>query len=613
MDKIKSKFEIKPTIEQKPFENPAIQAFFGKWCEINDSIEPQVISRDDWERKYKKIILEKRSDGKQNLYIPEDLRLWEIVGVMEAVDHDTFAAKPERQNEAKKKLMELGKMFQDAGVYIAQRLDSITKGREVAGALAEEFYGYGQSLMMREKSEEPQGIDNIASLPLTEQEITTIDRFLAGDNLYESRRERVENKIKAGPDKKDELYETERQKTLTQFFRVAAKAFELKRKSESGKLRENKVHLKPWQNDAPLHSAFIAKVEKAMTQKVETPKRELGGLIFRKGMELLQKNMPFDKLPDFIKNYFLHWKGGEKTLREALWIDRLKIELEAVRQSGDMAEISAKERKIADKIQTAVSYFSYKSGANNPSEMVANQYINCVGASTLGGALMREAGLNYLLGDLPGHSILFLITNDGHVEWRDMLNCGFNKDLTDEIILGSKKNGLPLTVADIVAFSKKPTPQGLMFDLNRNKITWGKGGQGRHVTVFEPEYGQQIQILNNMGNTLYNLGRYNEAVEAFRLSIAVNPKYAYPYCGLAVTLNSLGRYKEAVEAFRLSVAINPKYAHPYYGLGNALDSLGRYNEAVEAYQKFIDLADKREDDKWIKRAENKIAKLKENK
>ena len=202
-------------------------------------------------------------------------------------------------------------------------------------------------------------------------------------------------------------------------------------------------------------------------------------------------------------------------------------------------------RCYSHKIQKAVSGFPYKPDANNPAEMVANQYINCVGASTLGGALMKEAGLCYLVGFVPEHSILFLITEDGHVEWRDMLNVAFNENLTDGMIVGKTQDGLPLTVADITAFSHNPKPEGLMFDIEsskyQEKLRWVKEGQRQFVAIFEPEYGQQAQVLCNTGN--------------------------------------------------------------------ALVTLGRHKEAIEAYQKFISLANKREDAYWIKRAETIIATL----
>src|ERR1035437_1781754 len=106
-----SRFEIKPIIEQKPFENKAVQSFFTKWCEINDSIEPEIISRAEWEKIEKKEILEREIHGKRKLFIPSDLQLWEMIGVMEVMDSDTFIKKPERQTEAKKEMLELGKNF----------------------------------------------------------------------------------------------------------------------------------------------------------------------------------------------------------------------------------------------------------------------------------------------------------------------------------------------------------------------------------------------------------------------------------------------------------------------------------------------------------------------
>lgn len=543
------KFEIQPTVEQKPFENPAVQSFFTEWCKINDSIQPQVVPREQWDTRGMQGILEKRPDGNQTLFIPDDLRLWEMISVMEVIDKDTFATKPERAPLAKEKMLALGRTFENAGVYIARRLDGIADGREIAEALALEFYQYGQSITQG-KTQEISQVDEIASRELTSEETETIDQFLAGDTLYESRKQRVEKLTAEDQAKKDELYERERQKTLAQFFRAADKAFVLESKSADGTLQESPTKLKPWQNDASIHSAFLKRIDKALTKQIEAPKREFEMAIFRRGLEKLTSEMKERSwkhgINSFLEKLGLDLRLEQRRLIEALNISQLRIDLEAIRQNGDPASIASKEREIADKIQKTVSSFPYKSKANNPSEMVASQYINCVGASTLGGALMKEAGLNYLVGNVPDHSILFLVTSDGKVEWRDMLNVSFNEHLTDEMIRGQKRNGESLTVNDVVAFSQKPTPEGLMFDIDspkyREKLPWVKENQHQYVTVFEPEYGQQIQILNNAGN--------------------------------------------------------------------ALAVLGRQEEAVEAYQKFIDRADKKDDDYWIKRAEQIIVELK---
>jgi len=268
------KFEIQPTVEQKPFEHPAVQSFFTKWCEINDSIQPQVVPREQWDTRGMQGILEKRPDGKQTLFIPDDLRLWEMIGVMEVIDKDTFATKPERAPIAKEKMLALGRTFENAGVYIVRRLDGIEDGREIAEALALEFYQYGQSLTQG-KAQEISQVDEIPSRELTSEETETIDQFLAGDILYESRKQRVEKLTAEDQAKKDELYERERQKSLAQFFRVADKAFALESKSADGTHQESPTKLKPWQGDAPIHSAFLRRIDRALTKQIEAPKREL--------------------------------------------------------------------------------------------------------------------------------------------------------------------------------------------------------------------------------------------------------------------------------------------------------------------------------------------------
>ncbi len=583
-------FGTQKIIEQMPFKDPAVQRFFKKWCEINSSIEPEMIDREAWEAISQEDKLSgEKADGKKTLYIPEDLQLWEIIGIIEPIDQDTFGInKPERTRETREKILSLGKTFRNAGIYIAERLNSIDKGREIAEALALEFFNYGQSLIGRNKSEKLLSLTDISSQRLTPEEIEAVEHFWAEEALYKSRIE------KSG--------EAKKLKTLSQFFRVAEMAFRLRRKTEERSLKKAGAKTPAWRNDSPIHSAFIARVEEAMARKIEEPKRELGSVMFRRGMELVQKNMPFDKLPGDVKRQYLQWENGEGTLREALQIDRLKEELAEVRNSGDITRIVAKEQQIANKIQMVISKFPKKLGGNNPREMLVNQYINCVGASILSGVFMQEVGLKYLVATIPKHSMLFLITSDGKVAWGDIMRPWFNKELSNETISGNKEDKSSITTTDIVAFSQEPKPEGLMFD-------WLKEGEKRSVKIFGPDDGQKIQVLYNTGKALSRLGWDNEAILAYQEIIKIDPQNGDAHAGLGDALFNLDRKEEAVVAYRRTIAIDPKSILSYVRLGNLLSKLDREKEAIETYKEFLVLANKKDHQDLIRDIRKEVSML----
>jgi len=269
--------------------------------------------------------------------------------------------------------------------------------------------------------------------------------------------------------------------------------------------------------------------------------------------------------------------------------------------------------------------------------------LNCVGASTLGGALLAEVGIKYMVGSLPEHSILVLITSDDKAEWLDMQAPEHNEEITDTMIKGKSKSGKPLTAPDIVAYAKNPSAEGLRFDITTNKIGWIKKGQPPFFSVLPPEIGQRAQILNSLGVAFNDGKNYEQAAEAFSLSIAIAPKFSYPYNGLGNALLDLGRWEEAIKAYRQAIAvdseyvephnglgiafmllgryqealgaysraivINPEYSYSYYGLGGVFLRLGRKKDAVEFFQKYISLADKEKDEKFIQIAKEKIKKL----
>ncbi|RPJ64758.1 MAG: tetratricopeptide repeat protein [Alphaproteobacteria bacterium] len=55
--------------------------------------------------------------------------------------------------------------------------------------------------------------------------------------------------------------------------------------------------------------------------------------------------------------------------------------------------------------------------------------------------------------------------------------------------------------------------------------------------------------LSNKGNSLYYLGRYEEAILAYNKTIEINPQYANAWHNKGVSLDNLGRHEEAVVCY----------------------------------------------------------------
>lgn len=115
---------------------------------------------------------------------------------------------------------------------------------------------------------------------------------------------------------------------------------------------------------------------------------------------------------------------------------------------------------------------------------------------------------------------------------------------------------------------------------------------------------------NNLAVLLVRQGRLEEAVEHFREALraagmesseAVQPGRALgfqgrmdssvfnTYLNLGNTLLRLGRFEEALEACRSAVRINPDDANAHYHVGLALQNLGQEEPAIEAFDEALRL------------------------
>jgi tetratricopeptide (TPR) repeat protein len=61
------------------------------------------------------------------------------------------------------------------------------------------------------------------------------------------------------------------------------------------------------------------------------------------------------------------------------------------------------------------------------------------------------------------------------------------------------------------------------------------------------------------------------------------------YNNLAVLYGEKGEYQKAIELFKKSIEINPRYADSYFNMGKAYNSLGMRGEAVRYYERGVEL------------------------
>lgn len=98
------------------------------------------------------------------------------------------------------------------------------------------------------------------------------------------------------------------------------------------------------------------------------------------------------------------------------------------------------------------------------------------------------------------------------------------------------------------------------------------------------------QYHDSVGDTLYRLERYQEALEEYQKVLELEPEMAFHHFDIGRTLQELGRNEEALNAIRKAIEIDGEYALFYSELSSVLQEEGKYQEALDASKKAIELA-----------------------
>ena len=97
------------------------------------------------------------------------------------------------------------------------------------------------------------------------------------------------------------------------------------------------------------------------------------------------------------------------------------------------------------------------------------------------------------------------------------------------------------------------------------------------------------EVLNNRGNVLQELKRYDEALASYDRALTLRPDDADALNNRGNALCELKRYDEALASYDKAIALKPDYAEVLNNRGNALRELNRLDEALASYNRAITL------------------------
>jgi tetratricopeptide (TPR) repeat protein len=108
----------------------------------------------------------------------------------------------------------------------------------------------------------------------------------------------------------------------------------------------------------------------------------------------------------------------------------------------------------------------------------------------------------------------------------------------------------------------------------------------RRVVAIDPTY---AAAWNNLGLLLHRMGQYDEAQEAYATAVRQDERC----CQAAYNLGSLhedrGDVEMAIRQYRLALELAPDYADAHFNLAAALSRAGRATDALRHWQRYVEL------------------------
>jgi len=99
---------------------------------------------------------------------------------------------------------------------------------------------------------------------------------------------------------------------------------------------------------------------------------------------------------------------------------------------------------------------------------------------------------------------------------------------------------------------------------------------------------RNAEILNNMGNCLFKMGKIQDAVSNWKEALKAAPKQAKICNNLGIAYYQLDENDRAIEFYKKAILFEPQFADAYYNLASVYGFKGQFRDALENYRKYLE-------------------------
>ena len=97
------------------------------------------------------------------------------------------------------------------------------------------------------------------------------------------------------------------------------------------------------------------------------------------------------------------------------------------------------------------------------------------------------------------------------------------------------------------------------------------------------------------GRALEKINKYNEAIENYKLIIALKDESSYPLLRMGICYNKISNYKKAIQNLNDCVQVDPQLNKAWYLLAEIYYKNQKYNSAILSIKKALDINSEKED------------------